>query len=240
MKLDEKNTSNEKNRIRIPSPRRERALSHADMAAVRQKSCLFLLNTLICFHYIKLFLYDGTASTEACLHLHSDQGTLGENMVRTGKKDVKGGILCGSRQDSGPQLIFKRERVSPSSCSERQQACLFRGRFQAVCPKQTSTSPGVSGKVPNVSYVSVFHLCARFLPSCSGIQSQFEIPNFLYRPHRGIPTTHILKSTLGALRGVLFKSLFCLPKLACSLHFINYAYPFLDFTHLYLPHLNSH
>lgn len=73
MKLDEKKIPNEKNRIMIPSRRRDRALSHADTAAVRQKSSLFLLNNLICFHYIKLFLYDSIALTEAChYHLHSN------------------------------------------------------------------------------------------------------------------------------------------------------------------------
>lgn len=64
--------------------------------------------------------------------------------------------------------------MSVISHSETQQASVFRGRFQVMHPEQTSTSPVASGKVPNISYISMFHLCARLPSSCAVIQSHLR------------------------------------------------------------------
>jgi len=94
---------------------------------MRQPSCLLLL---YCFHYVKLFWHDSTASTKAHLSPSpGDPGTLGGKHGQKREERTKGGNFVWELMQ---QLIFKQESASPVARSERQQASVFRGRLQVT------------------------------------------------------------------------------------------------------------
>lgn len=99
-------------------------------------------------------------------------------MVRKGKKELKEGILYGSRWDSGMQLIFKKKAQVFSLILKDSEPPFSGEGSKLTYPNQTNTSPVVLGKVSNISYISVFHHCSRLPSSNAVVQSHLRYQIF--------------------------------------------------------------